>query len=285
MAVINTEPTGHFLAIGNDDGTVQVVDLSQRNIISRFQTIFDPHSNRVAVTPGTPPIVLAGAWEKHGVQAYDAIKGSPLWQRRELRHVNGFRVLDPYMVSVELNEQPVRVLRASDGEDLAELPGVEGILAYSADRSIVAGEGWAALTDSKFAISQKFPLESFSAMDAALAPGLGAMGEVGGRLLIFDLNGTPIANWRAPDYVLLKVTWDAKAEEWACIVRERQGGDREVVRLSRDGRLIRKFPLKTNIYNEEFLPDGLLAALHTGTSALVDIISASTGASEWRIAD
>jgi len=286
VSAISAEATGHYVVIGKNDGAVQVIDLELRRVVSVFQTIFDPHGNRVAMVSGAPPMVIAGAWEKQGIAGYDALTGSLLWQRKDLRHVQGIRSLNQNTVSVELEGQPVRVLQATDGADIAKIAGVQAIYALSGGRSILAGSEWVGIGDSEFSALRKIPLESFSAMDGVLSPDLGAVGEVGGRLLVLDANGGQLATWSAPGNVITKVSWEATSNEWLCVINNPATGARQLVRTSQDARFVRALPLDNGVYYEEFLSARSRLALLRFMSPMttLEIIDTQSGQAEWMMA-
>jgi hypothetical protein len=76
-----------WFATAECEHAVEVWSLAERRLMSSFETVLDPGGRRLALLAEDRPIVVAGAYHRHGICAYDALSGDRLWQRKELKRV------------------------------------------------------------------------------------------------------------------------------------------------------------------------------------------------------
>jgi hypothetical protein len=73
--------------------TIQLWDTQTTHQLSQFDTVLDYGGRRIALNPAGELCVVA-AWTKGkrgGVACYDALTGSVLWHRTDIRHTQGVR--------------------------------------------------------------------------------------------------------------------------------------------------------------------------------------------------
>src|SRR6266568_842958 len=67
--------------------TIQIWDLNDCQQLSEFDSVFDFGGHRITLSPGGD-VCVAARWTKGkrgGVAAYDALTGSPVWRRTDIR--------------------------------------------------------------------------------------------------------------------------------------------------------------------------------------------------------
>lgn len=71
---------------GTTDGSVQVWSLERQALESDFDTVLDFGGQRLALcTTLDQLVVIAGAYERHGICGYNARTGERIWQRKDLK--------------------------------------------------------------------------------------------------------------------------------------------------------------------------------------------------------
>jgi hypothetical protein len=102
-----------LFATAEFDGRVTVWSVAAQKPIATFGTVSEFGGKRLAILDGDPPIVVAGAWARHGVCAYEASSGRMLWQRRDLRQVQTLSALPSGRVGVGFERRVFHILAAS----------------------------------------------------------------------------------------------------------------------------------------------------------------------------
>lgn len=111
-----------------------------------FETVHDFGGRRVALVPGERPVVVAGAYTRHGVCGYD-LSGQRLWQDRSRTNVQVLTALAGGRVAVSCNRGPTRVMEAATGNEVCSLRGVLRVIALTPDLSLGVSGGWCRLLD------------------------------------------------------------------------------------------------------------------------------------------
>ena len=250
---------------------VRLWSFEQRSLVAELDTVLDFGGHRLALCrSGDDPVVVAGAWERHGICAY-APDGSQAWQRKDLRRP---QQLSPaqrgqYVVAC-FDEKPMHVLAAGSGETVAK---VRAIRHFHASRfgevGLGADFGHALLLDTaEWSIAWKVPVEGFALLSAAAAPGAFAVADVadvfdergGGppsSVSALNLDGEVLWRWEAPRATNCPaLAWDADAAEWVGVLNQVENRRPDtLVRWSPDGELLAEHPLA--LHDEyKFLPSG-----------------------------
>lgn len=226
-----------LLVTARHKGLVDVWSLERAAHCATFETIWDYGGWRGALVPGEHPVVVAGAWERHGVCGYD-LTGQRLWQDRSRTNVEAVTALAGGRVVVTHLRRATRVLEAATGEEVRSLRGVLRVIALTSDLSLGVGGGWCRLLDG-----------SLDPLGPRIATGLGPVwfaagdGEHlaftdNGFLRILDSDGRERA--RVPEHFRL-VLHDPVTGTWVA-VGETFEGKNSLIRLSDDGEVLERRP-------------------------------------------
>lgn len=279
----------HFLT-AEFERSVSVWSLNERSRLSTFETVLSFGGRRLALCDAGGPIVVAAAWERHGVCAYEALTGEQVWQRKDLKKA---QQLTPAgageLVVICLDDRPMHVLDAASGETLAQLRGVRhfaqspfgqlGVSALSRVVSLVDTRSWQP--------EWRAPYHGFAVLDFALAPhGVLASDTSEGtaRLYAFDLAGGPLWQWANPPGTnCRRLTWDDAGGEWVGVLHHVNHRHADtLIRWSRDGRVTTLVPL--DLFVEfEFLPAG--GFLVTADTNAGEVRNGASGRAIWTFSE
>lgn len=202
--------------------------------VATFESVFEFGGRRLALVPGQSPVVVAGAWTRHGVCGYD-MRGHQLWQDRSRTNVQTMTALAGGRVAVSCNRGPTRVLDAATGREESSLRGVREVFALSPDLSLAMGSNWCRLLDySLDPLGARIAVPSAMLVSAATDGEHVAVAEVGGPLRILDLDGRERA--RVSDH-FRHVVHDPVTRTWV-VVRESDEGTTSLVRLAHDAEVL-----------------------------------------------
>jgi hypothetical protein len=255
-----------LFATAEFDGRVTAWSVGAQKPIAAFDTVSDFGGKRLAILDGDPPMVVAAAWARHGVCAYDATSGSVLWQRRDLRQVQTLSALPDRRVGVGFERRVFHVLAGSSGETLATVRGLYRLYA-SRNLPFVLGEGrsgsqWIGLYDRRWARVWRARISSFAMYEAALGPDAILAAEVGSPLSCLDCSGADRWHWvphGGGD--VIRVAWNEQADAWAAVHRpsERTEPRRgmQLLELTTDGG-IRSSREIGPVFEAQFLAGGSL---------------------------
>jgi hypothetical protein len=223
-------------------------------------------------------VVVAGAWERHGICGYDASTGNRLWQRKDLKKVQSISPADGNAVATCFGTRSMQVLDVASGTTIATVRGVRRFW-QSRYRAIGAAEvlGHVALlkTDD-WTVQWRAAVAGFALLDAAFAPDTVLVSNTvdidSGELCTvscFSLSGQLL--WQRQHPPGKNVPWlgrDGEGREWLGIehdVDKRSPG--MLLRWSPDGELLSRVALDSAA-DYAFLPAGRL--LVTGLGHIVD---------------
>lgn len=132
-----------LLITAQPKGVVDVWLLVRAARCATFETVWGSGGGwRGALVPGECSVVVAGAWERHGVCGYD-LTGQRLWQDRSRTNVEAVTALAGGRVVITHLRRATRVLEAATGEEVRSLRGVLRVIALTSDLSLaVGGGGW-----------------------------------------------------------------------------------------------------------------------------------------------
>jgi len=175
-----------LVAAGRRGGVVDVLSVHRGQRLASFETLWDGSGWRGTVVAGDVPVIVAGAWERHGVCGYD-LSGERLWQDRSRTAVNVVTAVADGRVVVSYARRATRVLDAATGEEIRSLRGIERLVPLSPDLSLGVGGGWYRLMDRSLdplgsRIATGLNLVWFAATDGEHL----AIWELGGPVRVLD---------------------------------------------------------------------------------------------------
>lgn len=203
-----------------------------------FETVYDFGGRRVALVPGERPVVVAGAYTRHGVCGYD-LSGERLWQDRSRTNVQILAALAGGRVAVSCNRGPTRVLDAATGEEVGSLRGVLEVIALTEDLSLAVSSGWCRLVDGS--LDPLGPRIPTGLHPVGLAAGDGehlALSGIGGPLRLLDLDGRERAR---VDGHIGHVVHDPVTSTWV-LVRVSDDGQTSLLRVTHDAEVLEQRP-------------------------------------------
>lgn len=199
-----------------------------------FETVYDFGGRRVALVPGERPVVVAGAYTRHGVCGYD-LSGKRLWQDRSRTNVQILTALSGGRVAVSYNRGPTRVLEAATGEEVRSLRGVMQVIALTEDLSLGVSSGWCRLLDSSLDPLGPRIMTGLNPVWLAASDGEHlAISGIGGPLRFLDLDGQERAS---VDGHFRHVVHDPVTATWV-LVRESDDGQTSLLRLTHDAKVL-----------------------------------------------
>lgn len=201
-----------------------------------FETVYDFGGRRVALVPGEQPVVVAGAYTRHGVCGYD-LSGERLWQDRSRTNVQILTALAEGRVAVSCNRGPTRVLDAATGEEVRSLRGVLQVIALTPDLSLAVGGGWCRLLDRSLdPLRPRIPTGLNPVWLAASDGEHLAVSEIGGPLRFLDLEGRERARVAGAGHIG-HVVHDPVTATWV-MVQASDDGQTSLLRLTHDGEVL-----------------------------------------------
>ncbi|WP_328291196.1 hypothetical protein OG218_00245 [Kineococcus sp. NBC_00420] len=188
--------------------------------------------------PGERPVVVAGAWERHGVCGYD-LMGKRLWQDRSRTNVQAVTAVADGRVVVTHLRRATRVLDAASGEEVRSLRGALQVFAVRADMTLVVGSDWCRLLNGSLdPLGSRVGTSGGGLVSAATDGEHLAVAEVGGPLRIVDPDGRERA--RVADH-FRHVLHDPVTKTWVA-VHETIEGKNSLLRFSHDGEVLERRP-------------------------------------------
>jgi hypothetical protein len=251
--------------------------------LSHFVSVASFTGWRLALcTPAERPVVVAGAWERHGVCGYDAATGDRVWQRPEIKRVQQVSSAgnSGQLVAVRPNDGALRILDAATGVEVARVRSAQR---YWQSRFGPIGVGDAyqqvlLIDNATWTVRGRTPITGFAILAAAFAPDAILISDVADErtsgdvptISALDLDGRLLWTYRHPPTVNSPaLTWDEDADEWVGIRVEvnRRESD-ALLRWARNGTLLSSIPLAEGGIEYAFLPGG--RRLVTGLGAILD---------------
>jgi hypothetical protein len=241
------------VAIGEFETTAYLYHLTLGHADAPVQTVLSFGGDRLALCePGGELVIVAAAWERHGVCGYSGNNGERLWQRKDLKRAGPLSPAgDGSLVAAAINGGALQVLNASTGDSVASVRKADRFRqsAFGA----IAATGWyqqVALVDTRdWASRWKAALKGYAVLDATFAPDGLLVSDTGdiGHVYAFQLDGRPAWTHRLPKEMLCwAVGWDENANEWLGLAHNvNQRTPDSMLRWSRDGRLTANHPVPT----------------------------------------
>jgi hypothetical protein len=267
------------VAIGEANSTVHLYSVATHRPAATISTVLQFGGDRLALcTPGESLVIVAAAWERHGVCGYDGRNGDRLWQRKDLKRAGPLSPAgDGSQVAIALNNQAMQVLDAASGTSVASVRGAQRL--WQSRHGEVAAYGayqHLGLIDTQsWTRSWTAPVAGFALLDVAFAVDelLATDTGVVGTVYAFDLDGRERWRQRLPAEMLgWTLAWDDASDEWVGLAHNvnRSTGDL-LLRWGRDGETLSVTPL-ASVAAARFLPVGrrLITERH--------VVDARTGA-------
>lgn len=259
---------------GEFERTAHVWSLSRATEVATVDTVFDFGGRRLAIVTGDAPVIVAGAWARHGVCGY-SLTGEQIWQNKARSAVQSVTALGSGRVAVGYAKGPAAVLDAMTGQELRSLRAVTGVHALTPAMSLLESTTYVQLADTNLeAIGKRIALRSFAVLDAATSGEHVAVAEAAGPLRILDLDGTERAAHAVPGGHVLTVARDRATGTWPAVSRVERGTDvaYELIRLSDDAELLERRPFDAGGDAMAWLREGtvLVYGAETGVFVLED---------------
>lgn len=257
VAALPWEPD--LVAVGAHERRVEVWSLARLAPLAVMDTVLDFGGQRLAlVTDGqAEPVVVAGAWARHGVCGH-ALSGERIWQYRERSQVQYVTALAGGRVAVGFERGPATVLDAATGRPRDELRAVVQVVALTPEMVLLVSRTHVQVTGADLVPrGSRVALRSFSVLDAAAGDGLVALAEAAGDLRFLRLDGSERAAYPVPGGHVRRVAFDASTGTWRALTSVDQG-DRvgcALIRLTPDGELLEQRPLDS-VTDAAWLRDG-----------------------------
>lgn len=271
---------------GTIDGSVQVWSIADQAPRAQFDTILDFGGRRLALCVSQErTVVVAGAWERHGICGYDGRTGERLWQRKDLKKVQALSPVDGNAVAACFDLRSMQVLDAASGATVATVRGVRrfwqsrhqavGTADVSGRVALIGSDDWR--------VRWRVPIAGFALLDAAFAPDAVLVSDAVDSTLdadavssVYCVSLTGELLWQRgtpPETNVPWLGWDAEADEWLGISHNIERREPEMLlRWSPEGDLLSRVALGL-IGEYALLPGGKL--LVTARGDLVDTKAAS----------
>jgi hypothetical protein len=185
------------LAAAFVERTIQIWDLERCEQLSEFDSVFDFGGHRVTLSPSGDICVAAG-WTKGkrgGVAAYDALTGSPIWHRPDIRQTQFVRFSclgDIVGCGVEAGR--FQQLDAHTGATVDTFTGVKKIF-DSPFSNLLFLETRHRGFHIKGLEDVLIPNETFALLDAAVSSDVLCLSEAGGSVRCLDCR-SGLEEWR-----------------------------------------------------------------------------------------
>lgn len=231
---------------------VRLWSFADRAMLAEFDTVLDFGGDRLALCGSDVPIVVAGAWARHGVCAYDQ-DGTRIWQRKDLKKVQQLSpALGGALVAACFGDGPMQLLGAETGESVASVRGIRGF-ADAPSSTFGIGDDvddvLAIDTSGDWQVRWRAKVGGLGVLARAVGPQAIAVATGGGFgthdrsmswVVALSPDGDELWRWACqPDVNCLALAWDDTASEWVGIlntVAEKRSST--LARWSPDGELL-----------------------------------------------
>lgn len=194
---VATSWAGDHVAVADPQGHVQVWNMRKAQRLSSFETTMDSGGRRLAINRlGT--ICFAGAYQRHGIAAYDTQTGEQRWRRKDLKKVQKLRAsLDGCRLFCGFENRDFLILDESDGQSLEAISRAIDVW-ESPYQSIVTvvqhGRDYSVRTLENVPIIS-LPRTTFASLDFAYGPQSLCISESTGPTTNFDMSNGEI-RWK-----------------------------------------------------------------------------------------
>ena len=256
---------------------IQIWDFSTLQPLSEFNTVFGFGGHRVTLN-ATGDVCVAAGWAKGkrgGVACYDALTGSLVWHRTDIRQTQFVRFsCDGTMVWCGVETGRFQKLDARTGLTLESLVGVKKVFDSPHGNCLLLETRHRGFV-VKGATEVRVPNLSFALLDAAFSPKMLCLSEAGGPVRCLDCHsGVELWRYEPPrDTHVLRLQYRPTDERFYGVQWEyQQGRSRTLFRLGTEAGHYEEI-CGLSSWEEEFCMDG--DALITSSG---DVISLPSGA-------
>jgi hypothetical protein len=208
-----------FIAAGPFKGEAGVFDLRDGRLVSRFPTSLDFGGPHLALNPDAS-ILVAAAYERHGISAHAAATGEVLWRRQDIKRTGRIGAsADGTRLFVRSSR--FTVLDIQTGEEVGRRRGVERVWESRSGGSTLLELATYRVEDSSGATVVTIPPLTFALLDCAFTPEVVALSESGGPVRgISRRDGrerwriTPVAGTHVLRLAYTAASGDILALEW-----------------------------------------------------------------------
>jgi WD40 repeat protein len=225
----------------------KVVHIYRPGVASVQRTIYTNlcfGGHRLQIVPSRD-VLLAGAYQMHGIEGYSLSSGRRIWQRRELTKVQHIR-RNPAddTISCFFDDQAGLVIDPASGASVTSYRGVKDVF-FSEDGIYRLDEARPLYRlFQKDNIAFKIKSESFSILDAAFSPDYLAVSEAGGAVRLFSFDsGKCISRYMPPPgYHVLRIVYSPTLRCFAGLLwGYKSNADYFIVHVSPDGDELLRF--------------------------------------------
>jgi hypothetical protein len=126
---IATSFNGARVAFAEFEKKVQIVDIVKNIIISEFETVLDYGGTRLAISENGN-ICVCGCWERYGICGYEVKSGKKIWQRKDLKKVQGMQLMrsNGNSLFAYFEDKASQIIDINNGETITKIVG--GIKGY-----------------------------------------------------------------------------------------------------------------------------------------------------------
>ena len=235
---------GPRIAALERNGKTQIWDVEENHRISRFDTIIERVSRRIAISPNGK-LLAVGAYNENGVSLYDTNTGRELWNRSDLNQVQKVRFSPSGdTVIAAFNEHQATFLTCETGRSQRlswfkkQISGVQDIY-ESPFNSMFIREQWdddLLITTTEHVVLNAIPRKTFGVLDHAFSSGHLSISESGGPVTCYNiLSGQELWEFEPGDGAHgLSISFVPELNAYVTIVRHYEnGGDHTAYLLDR----------------------------------------------------
>lgn len=242
VRLLAAPPWEHELFVAGELERIAHVWSLDRGAVASLDTVFDFGGRRLALVTDEAPVVVAGAWARHGVCGY-SLTGDLLWQDRARSNVQRLTALSSGRVAVGYATGPARVLDARTGEEIQSLKGTTHVLALTPDASVLVSGSYVRLaghdlepTSGRIALPPYAPV----VLDAAAGPGQVAISTIDHGVWLVDRAGAHRSVFDVPGGRAPFIAFDTLTGHWQVLTRiDRRDDVRfELVSLTADAEVV-----------------------------------------------
>ena len=266
---IAVSPTGSKIALGAFEKHVKIVDLLTKETQAEFETILDFGGRRLAIHEDGE-ICVCGCWERHGIIGYSTRDGAILWQRKDLKKLQGFRSLRsaPDKLFAEFGKGTSCILNFKNGKTFKDLPRIKDYAesAFEPIDLLEGGKHFSIVERDSQKTQCRIERQSFGTLNIAFGPGSVCVSESGWQLYCYDTK-TGQQKWHISSEVrehALRLSYNRIMNRYLAVFWPYEhGGDHTLRIINPDtGSIENSIPFK-NMIESAFALDGeVLVGIH-----------------------
>jgi hypothetical protein len=274
---IETSYNGNNVILAAFELSIEILDFKQQKIISSFDTIMDFGGRRLFIND-KGNICVCGSWEAKKICGYDVSSGKIIWERKDLKQVQGLLKIrsNPNALFANFERLPSRFLNIETGEDIKIFHNVESYFEskYQPINFFYTGRNSKISHTLELSKSILLKKHSFGLLDVAFSKSSVLISECGTPLYCYDsLSGAK--KWESilnKDGQFLNLSYNYTLNQFIGITRSASFRDNKILKfINIDTGVIEKEIMLSNALEAEFVLDGEM--LITSNFELIDIRS------------